>query len=52
MKKTFEVRLKHNCGTNTTVRISNKALRAMIDLAKRMLAEGEIYAFSVEAVER
>jgi len=50
VKRTFEIRLKHNGGGNTTVRVSNKALRAMIDLARRMLAAGEIYAFSVEAV--
>ena len=47
MKKTYTIRLLHK-GSNTTLRISDKALPAMLDMAERMLRNGELRAFSVE----
>jgi len=47
MKRVFTIRLLHK-GENTTLRISSDALDAMLDMARRMLCEGRIDAFSVE----
>ena len=48
MKKTYTIRLLHK-GSNTTLRISDKALPAMLDMAERMLRSGQLEAFSVNA---
>jgi len=47
MKRVFTIRLIYR-DENTTLRISGKALPAMLDMARRMLCERQIDAFSVE----
>lgn len=49
MKRVFTIRLLHR-GENTTLRISDRALSAMLDMAGRMFCEGKLDAFSVEVV--
>ena len=46
-KRFFTIRLL-NKGSNTTLTISGKALDAMLDMAGRMLCDGELTAISVE----
>jgi len=50
MKRVFTIRLL-NGKENTTVRISGKALDAMLDMAGRMLCDGELTAVSVEVTK-
>jgi len=47
MKQVFTIRLLHK-GSNTTLTISGQALDAMMDMAGRMLCNGELTALSVE----
>lgn len=46
-KKAYTIRLLHK-RNNTTIRVTEKALPAMLDMAQRMIRRGELEAFSVK----